>query len=507
MALPAVFLLVAQKYNLVIRTTAGEEITLSTEEIDSMEFEEVYDGPRQLATPTPKVTQDGDKYVASWNAVAGASHYVWRLVSNESNSSSLTYNTSYTFTNLQPGQYEFRVMAAADEETTDIDSEYGTVTFVVAGELAGDTGFGMIVENYTHNQARITFLPSEATQYEGAVMEASAASDDAAIAAYVNGLSADKKVSFTGRYTTRFEDLKPSTAYVVAAVSGDKVYSRSFTTEDTPMRGTKVSVFAPGVSMAGGFIDVDKVGKTVWGEDNPLCWAAAASAMCQWWLNDYEANYGTPYPIAHPLPSESLYYSTPIMDVYSMAWVIQAGNVQPALEWFFAGREHPEAYFVNDIIAYNLDYEYVKGGWAGMTIDEFKRFHDFYDRVDMYGGGKTQEEVKEIFADNLLGWLRHGPVYFDISKGNHALVAWGAEYTVQTDGSKVITKLYFAENDLVGANLKNALQEATVDYSNLSGTTNFPYIYSGTISGGGGQTNGDIGNMIALKSWASVYGK
>ena len=84
--------------------------------------------------------------------------------------------------------------------------------------------------------------------------------------------------------------------------------------------------------------------------------------------------------------------------------------------------------------------------------------------------------MKEIFADKMLGWLRHGPVYFCIS-GMHALCAWGAEYTVQPDGSKLITKLYVAENDIVSANLKNALQEAPVDYSDYgTGKPNTPIL-------------------------------
>ncbi len=87
----------------------------------------------------------------------------------------------------------------------------------------------------------------------------------------------------------------------------------------------------------------------------------------------------------------------------------------------------------------------------------------------------------------------------------HALCAWGAEYTVQPDGSKLITKLYVAENDIVSANLKNALQEAPVDYSDYgTGKTEHPYITMPTIHDGGGINSGRIGVFCAIRSWNSV---
>ncbi|MDE5643886.1 MAG: hypothetical protein K2H03_03505 [Muribaculaceae bacterium] len=503
MALPTMALLVAQNYKLLIRTNDGKEVSISTEDISVMEFVEEEDETGALATPRPTMKIDGNTYTFSWEAVKGANYYSWNLVG--AGKSSLTSQTTVQVNDLTPGEYEFKVKALPADEQKNFESAFGSVSFTVRDTQASGEGHAQfIIENFTHNYARVTYFAGAKSVTAALVKAADAPAVDA-LQAYIDNLPASEKVTVNSTTEQKYNNLQPETAYMVVVTDGEHITVRNFTTEATPVPGTKGTVFPRGVSQSGGFIDVDKVDQTIWGSDRPLCWACATSAMCQWWLNDYEATQGHPYPTKHPIPEKSLYYSTPIMDIYCQAWYIQAGNVQPAIEWFFAGREHPEAYFVNSICGFNLDYEYVKGGWADMTIEEFKKYHFFSDRFDLYYG-MDQAQVKAKFSDFMLGALSHGPVYFDISSGNHALLAWGAEYTVQPDGLKMITKLYIVENDLVGANVINGIQEATVDYSNHTGKINYPYIYSPTIYGGGGVSNGDIGNVVALKSWTSVNG-
>lgn len=526
MVLPALALLVAQNYKLLIRTSEGKEISVKTSEIEKMEFVEdttdpdpgpdpdpgtdpdpkpelpdpiPSDNPNQLAQPVPVVTISNDTYTVEWAPVPNAKSYSWYC----NMSSSWTDECSYTFTNLEPGEYEFRVRANATNSL--MESEFGRVKFTVTRVHEAGSITQAVIDNFTHNKIRVLYFPNNNNTMTAAAIPASEVSDDASILSYVNSLSADLKFSFSDRKTNTFTGLQPATKYIVAVIDGTEVVAkREVTTESTPSTGTTGTIFAPGVTKTSGFIDVDKVGNTKYGDDSPLCWACATSAMCQWWLNDYKATTGEDFKTKYPLQTESEYYSTPIMDMFMQAWTIQAGNPGPALQWFFAGFEYPESYFVNDLPAFQLSYRYVKGGFINMTVDEFARYHKEYNQLDLFRG-MSQAQVKTEFGDRLIGWLRNGPVYFDIA-GVHALLIWGADYVVTANGSKEITKLHYVENDHIASNLKNSLQEAEVGYTNNAASLNYPYIITGAGTGSGSH-NGKITNLVPLRSWSAVNGK
>lgn len=495
---------VAQDYNLIIRTKSGDTITVPTDDIEQMDFAEIVQSGGQLKAPELTYEQlSEDSFKMSWSTVEEANGYFWNL---DGASTSYTSQTSYTFTKLSEGSHTFAVKALADTESGYTDSEYSSVTVFVAGK-ADTHSMRFLIGNYTHNYARISFMPGTAESYKVALIPASDTTPDADIIDMLNNLPSDQVYNISSLTEERtFEGLAPETAYVVAAIPSDvpdMVYRRSFTTEAAPEPGAKVSIFPPGVSATGGFVDVDKVGNNIYGSDGELCWACVSANMAQWWISDYKTCTGSDYTFKHPLPEESLYYTTPVMDVISQAYYHQAGDVYDTLKWFFCGEEHPERCFMNNICTYNLDYEYVHGGFMDMSENQFREYCEKCDIIDLFSG-KSSVEMKEIFADKMLGWLRHGPVYFCIS-GMHALCAWGAEYTVQPDGSKLITKLYVAENDIVSANLKNALQEAPVDYSDYgTGKTEHPYITMPTIHDGGGINSGRISVFCAIRSWNSV---
>lgn len=499
-------MMAAQNYRLLIHTKSGETIEYSTKDIEKIDFEEEMKPGSKLKTPTVKAERLSDtSYQMTWTTSAGATGYSWNL---DGSMTSFTSGTSYTFNNLKEGEHTFSVKAVAGDDSPNFDSDYARITFVVAKKPEANTHTRFIIENYTHNWARITYMPGPESDYTVALIPASQVSTDEEVASAVNALPADKKQKLNYTQEIQFTDLTPSTTYKIAAVSDkNTVFFREFTTEAIPVPGEKHTVFPRGVTASSGFIDVDKVGDNSYGDDSPLCWACVSAAMCQWWINEYKATEGKDYPLAHPIPEKSLYYSTPIMDIISQAYAHQAGIPEKVLKWFFAGVAHPENYFVNDICAFNLDYEYVKGGFMGMTEDEADIYVNYATRTDLYRG-MNQQQVKEKFADVMLGWLRNGPVYFNISAGNHALLAWGAEYTVQPDGKKVITKLWISENDNKMGNVRNGLNEATVDYSDNTDSYNYPYIYMTTLNGGGGPAPlGDIGVYTAIRSWDAVNGK
>lgn len=502
-ALP--LLVVAQDYNLVIHTKSGETIEYATKDIEKIDFEEAMEPGGTLKTPTVECEPLSDtSYKMTWSVVPKADYYSWNL---DGVTTSTTEETSYTFKNLAEGTHTFSVKAMASNDSPYFDSDYGRVTFTVTKKPEAGTRVRFVIENYTHDWARISFKPGEDGDYYVAVIPAADASTDQEVASVVNALPSDKKQFLNRSQELQFSGLSPNTKYKVAAVSTkNSVFFREFTTEATPVPGETHTVFPRGVTANSGFYDVDKVGDNIYGSDTPLCWACVTAAMCQWWIDDYKATEGKDYPLFHQLPETSLYYTTPIMDVISQAYVHQAGVPESVLKWFFTGIEHPESYFVNDICAFQLDYKYVKGGFLGMTDAESDEFIVPASRTNMYRGLDPQQ-TKDKFADIMLGWLRNGPVYFNVSTGNHALLAWGAEYTVQADGKKLITKLYVSENDLKAGNVINGLNEARVEYSN-NADDNYPYIYMPTLNSGGGPAPlGDIGFYTAIRSWDAVNGK
>lgn len=499
-------LITAKEYRLIIHTSNGKTVEYATKDIEKMEFVEELEPGSKLQAPTLEYERlSNGNYVMTWSAVPQASYYTWNL---DGSTVSSTDDTSYTLRDLSAGTHTFSVKAVAGESSPYFDSEYTRVTFEVPKKAEAGERVRFIIENYTHNWARITFSPGPESDYTVAVIPAADAETDAAVLEAVNNLPADKKYHHNTTEELQFSDLQPSTTYKVVSVSKtDKVYYREFTTEATPVAGETHTVFPNRVSMTEGYVDVDKVGDTIWGNDSPLCWACVTANMCQWWIDDYKATEGKDYPIQGDLPTESLYYCTPFMDVISQAYVHQAGVPESTLRWFFAGVPNPENYGVNDVCAFNLDNKYVYGGFMGMTDEACDIYFDEIGATSLYKG-MNQAEVKATFADKMIGWLRNGPVYFNISRGNHALLAWGAEYTIQSDGSKVITKLFVAENDNKAGNVRNGLNEARVEYTDNSGSSNYPYIYMETLNSGGGPAPlGDIGYYTAIRSWDAVNGK
>lgn len=496
--------MVADNYNMLIHKKSGEVITMSVDEVEKIDFEQIVPSG-QLSAPvaTYEILSETSVKV-SWNAVPGAKNYFWRF---DSGMTSVTGETSYTFTNLAPGSHTFSVQARAAEGSDNTDSEFSTITFVLRNSTATADMY-IFVQNFGHNSARVLFTPGKAEYYKVAVFPASGATTDAELINLFNNLPAGQISMIAEKGEKTFTGLQPQTSYVVAAMASDnatKVYRRNFTTEATPTPGATLKMFPPGVSMTSGFVDVDKVGDTDYGSDRELCWACVAASMMQWWLDQYKASAGTDYPYAIPFPAQSKYYTTSVMDVISQGFTHQAGSVPFALTWIFAGVEYPESYFCNDLPQFNLDYEHVHGGFMGMTENESNLFNESASVVDIFAGFNTAQ-VKVAFADRMLGWLRYGPVYLALG-GNHALCAWGAEYTIQSNGEKLITKLFVTENDMRSGNAKNAIQEAPVKYTDFSNKTNYPYIMFPTIFDGGTEDSGRIGVYHTLRTWESVMGE
>lgn len=499
LAIPMV--MVADNYNMLIHKKSGEVITMPVDEVEKIDFEQIVP-EGQLSTPVVSYEILSETSVkVSWKPVAGADSYFWRF---DSGMTSITDETSYTFKNLTLGSHKFAVQAKAATGSNNTDSEFATIEFV----LRSDTqDMHIFIQNFGHDFARVLFNPGKAEYYKVALFPASSTITDAEIINNFGNLSGDEIHTVTQKSENTFTGLKESTEYIVAAIPCDNanvVYRKSFTTEAKPTEGATLQIFPPGVSRTAGFVDVDKVGDTEYGHDGELCWACEAAGMVQWWINQYKASTGKDYPFKVSYPQESKYYSTPVMDVISQAYTHQAGDLPGTIKWFFCGVEHPESHFCNNLPQFNLDYENVKGGFMGFSSNEMDLFGEYASVVNIFAG-MNSEQVKDSFTDKMLGWLRYGPVYLCLA-GNHALCAWGAEYTIQANGQKLITKLYISENDPRSGNEKNAIQDAPVSYTNFSGKTNYPYIKFPTIFDGGTESSGMLGVFYALRSWESVMG-
>lgn len=272
---------------------------------------------------------------------------------------------------------------------------------------------------------------------------------------------------------------------------------------ETPQTGLRPGdtgyVFPPGVSLNGGFVDVDKVkdltryGYT--GTDEELCWACSTAGMIQWWLNDYREATGHPYPLRIALPAESKCYSTPVMDVLAQAFYHDAGRPDYVFQWFFMGMPNSVAsYTLNGHPAFNSAYTYVQGNFADMPKEDYgkyisKELNSYY----LYSGLSESEERVKASAD-IMGWLYDGPVYLSINRGNHALSCWGVKYTVDKNSNPIITRIYYAENDLMAANIKGGLNESGITWKEGDG----PHM---TSTDG---NNVEINSFLPIKAYSRV---
>lgn len=493
--LPA--LVAAQTFVLVINTKEGQTIEVETQNIDKMEV--VERAPVVNALPAPNVsftTNSSGGLLAVWGEVEGASWYAYSIDGAEYIS---TYNT---FVNLQAqkaGKHTLAVMACADAEGL-TDSAPTTVEFVISLNIAIAQGtIGM-------DSAQFTFTPGVSTTPYFAAVLPSTVSTDADRISQVRALAAsDASLRHTGTATVTFSGLKAGESYQVVAFGDQedtKVHTLRFSTVSEAYKpGDTGFVFPPAVSLEGGYVDVDKVGDLsrygYSGTDDELCWACSTTGMIQWWLNDYKTATGKDYPLRIALPSSSKCYSTAVMDVVAQAFYHDAGRPDYVFEWFFKGMPNSiGSYTLNGHAAFNTDYANVGGNFAGMTADEYKKYVPYAKEQNSYFlySSLTEENVKIKASSDIIGWLKDGPLYIAIQGGNHALTCWGVKYTVDVKGNPIITKIYYAENDMISGNVKNGLNSSSITWKQGDG----PHM---TSTGG---SNVEITGFLPMRGYSRV---
>lgn len=463
--LPA--LVVAQTFVLVINTKDGQKIEIETQDIDKMEVVERVPVVTPLASPvvTFKTNTSGG-LLAVWDEVEGAYYYAYSI---DGADQIATYNTFVNLQNEKPGNHTLSVIAIPADESFDISAPC-VVNFHI------DLKIGITQTSLDRTSATFSFSPNvNGVAYLAGVLPASVNTDEARIAQVRDLAANDRSIRHVGSDASTFSNLTAGQDYQVVAfeeVDPRVVYTFRFTTTaDSYKPGSTGYSFPPNVNLDGGFVDVDKVGDLskygYSGTDDELCWACSTTGMIQWWLDDYKRTTGSDYPMNRELPATSKCYSTPVMDVVAQAFYHDAGNPVWVMQWFFTGMPNSVGtYTLNSHSAFNLDYAYVDGNFAGMSKDLYSKIFPYAKEQNSYFlySGLTEKEVSVKASADIIGWLQEGPLYISINGGNHALTCWGVKYTVDVNGNPIINKLYFAENDMVGGNVKNGLNSTSITW-------------------------------------------
>lgn len=469
-------LVAAQTYVLVIKTKDGQKIEVETKNIDKME---VVDNTPSNVLPSPVVTfktNASGGLVAEWAEVAGAYYYAYSIDGGNEIS---TYNTFVNLQNTRPGNHTLSVIAIPEDNAMEVSAPC-----VANFHINLNISFNQT--SLERDKTTVQFFPNyDDVPYLAGCLPVSVNTDEARINQIRERAAGDRTMRHEGSDFTTFTGLEPGQDYQIVAfeeTDPQVVHVFRFTTpSDSYKPGATGYVFPPNVSLDGGFVDVDKVGDLTRygynGTDDELCWACSTTGMIQWWLDDYKRTTGADYPLRVTLPAASQCYSTAVMDVVAQAFYHDAGNPVYVMQWFFTGMPNSiESYTLNAHPVFNYDYANVQGNFAGLTSAQYNKYFPYAKEQNSYFlySGKTQKEVSIKASADIIGWLKDGPLYISINGGNHALTCWGVKYTADVDGNPIITKIYFAENDMVAGNVKNGLNSSNVSWKAGDG----PHMYS-----------------------------
>lgn len=210
-----------------------------------------------------------------------------------------------------------------------------------------------------------------------------------------------------------------------------------------PQPGKAGQLWARGVSREQGWYDVNKK-KDGRGADGLLCWAASASCMLQWWMDDYERN-------GHSLPAglrrgKGENYELKIFEEFMANWTNEGASAFVGCRWYLSGE---------NVAATYSNFARLTGSAGGQLRSIYEPVShrmgsDYARHIGGYstwdtGSGRT-EPALEIFSKLILQALSEGIVSLDINpafSGSHAITLWGCEYNEQG----IITHMYITDSD------------------------------------------------------------
>ncbi|MBE6401901.1 MAG: PEP-CTERM sorting domain-containing protein [Verrucomicrobia bacterium] len=230
-----------------------------------------------------------------------------------------------------------------------------------------------------------------------------------------------------------------------------------------PFHAFSAEVWAPGVSLRGGWYDFNKYSKggtpssndSRMTDDGNMCWAASAANVIAWWQeqNKVTSEYTE---MGRTIPQGKDVYQT-FVGVFENV----GGNPAPAFQWWVDGSAVPGTRTVFGD----------EGGPAWTGIDGKTYYPDFYysgglltnsnyTSTPFYSISDNPVTIANSSSSNLT--VQNKAIVDALSSGyalslevstndgslpGHAITLWGVEYTEAANGDITLTKAYITDSD------------------------------------------------------------
>lgn len=194
------------------------------------------------------------------------------------------------------------------------------------------------------------------------------------------------------------------------------------------------SVWAPGVSTSGGWVDFNKAdGDELYNDDSLMCWAASSSNIITWWQNQQKET-------AIPKPD----YTGSTWDFFRTITDNCGSNPRFALGWYVNGSD------VGSYWQWDTDNskQYQTGGFL-------QSVYCTADNPVFISNSESTSNGPYAQAAALVGALQSGyaltlevgvPGSAAYANSSHAITLWGLDYTKDEDGI-AIGQAYITDSD------------------------------------------------------------
>lgn len=247
------------------------------------------------------------------------------------------------------------------------------------------------------------------------------------------------------------------------------------------------TLFAPGVTKESGWYDTNKAFTS---EDSQLCWAATATNVVTWWMDNYERGGGDLSGI--PARTTSQVFQNFQTNFYNTGYDNGAG-----VNWYFTGKfstgtEPAELEVPNsggylsglDGVGGRKSWELINGDFKYMGVAETGRVFlnnmsgNYYSDQPLYS--------LESFSETILAQLAQGASMLSlhkvsgISHSGHSITLWGCDYD---EATKLVTKIYVTDSDDYYDGLKEYSISSAPASGDRRGVMMDDYWYGDSLSG------------------------
>ena len=210
-------------------------------------------------------------------------------------------------------------------------------------------------------------------------------------------------------------------------------------------------VWAPGVSISGGWYDFDKSNGSEWHNDDSLmCWAASSANVIAWWQSQNKAigdNQWQTIPQGVDIWKTfvGVYENGGSNPRYAFDWWINGTNISGVGQTDF-GDDNP-TWIGIDGKEYH-PYTYQSGG---ILTSNVYNSTPLYDSKEHSTSLIANENIMVNCAAQLVSLLNNHAmaveVATDVGKPAHAITLWGVEYHLDSSGNTIIDYAYITDSD------------------------------------------------------------